>query len=147
MKLCQANNLDGENLYYKWEASRFNNGPARAFTIKEIPELRAAIAKSQKKDTPATKNIMRSKLSGQQSRRFAASAGKGGRPILGSQTSTPVKPAARAQDGFDLSRVEEKRTVVAGPSRVTFAALPQDESARKKRACEWFLASFRSELC
>ncbi|TBU48523.1 DNA polymerase alpha, subunit B [Dichomitus squalens] len=147
VKLCQANNLDGENLYYKWEAARFNSGPPRPFTIKEIPELKAEIVKGQRKETPATKKVARGLLSGTQSRNFAATVGRGGRPNLSGQASTPVKSVVRAQDGFDLSRVE-KRVPVPGPSRVAFVGPSQEEVARKKRAYHYMYekVSERSEV-
>ncbi|TBU41949.1 hypothetical protein BD309DRAFT_226014 [Dichomitus squalens] len=133
---------------WKWEAARFDSGPPRAFTIKEIPEIKAEIVKGQRKETPATKKVARGLLSGTQSRKFAATVGRGGRPNLSGQADTPVKSVVHAQDGFDLSRVEEKRASVPGPSRVAFVGPSQDKVARKKRAYRYMYENVpeRSEV-
>ena len=130
-------NCTGEDLYYKWEAIRFNRGPAQPFSLKDLQEVKAKINRDMMKNA-MTKKLMKSSLSGPQSRQFGMSPARGSRPAVGSAGSpgTPLKPARR-QDGFDITRMQDVKAPVAGPSRVTFVGPATGEAAYKKRACEW----------
>ena len=138
MKVCQANNLSGESLFYKWEATRFNRGPASQFTIKDIHDVRAQILREVRKRTDVAKKFTRGSLSGPQSRGFAASSSRTGRPNQGVPTATPVKPAVRPQDGFNMSSRVEKKAVATGPSRVEVVPPLSDETARQNSSCKCF---------
>ena len=138
-------NYDGESFFYKWEALRFNRGPIQ-FSSEDLDDMRKSIrdeiAKSKARND-VNKMFTRGNLFGLQSRNFAATALRGSsKPnISGSAVVTPMKPKpspmVRPQDGFDMSRVEDKQTPVAGPSRVTYIGPATDEDGRKRRACEW----------
>ncbi len=137
MKLCQNHNISGENLFYRWEAVKFNRGPSSGqFSSDDVQELRKAIQRDVAKANVG-KKFARGNLSGLQSRNFGSTPVKSGaRPAANGAMGTPIKPMVRPQDGFDLSRVEEKVAPVAGPSRVTFVGPSTGEEERKKRACE-----------
>ncbi|KAI1790115.1 DNA polymerase alpha, subunit B [Ganoderma leucocontextum] len=148
VKVCQANNMTGEDLFYKWEATRYNRGPAPQLTLKDIHDVRAQIQRDVRMRNNVAKRFTRGSLSGPQSRGFAMSS-RGVRSNLGGSTGTPVKPAVRPQDGFDTSRLE-KNVSIAGPSRsrVTIVGPPTDEAARQKRSYHYMYekVSERSEL-
>ncbi|KAI0349482.1 DNA polymerase alpha, subunit B [Trametes cingulata] len=152
VKLCQIHNLSGEDLWYKWEAVRFNRGPSQ-FTLKDVAEVKAKIHRDLVKANVA-KKFARGNLAGPQSRQFGMPQARGGgRPNLGAGMGgvgpgTPAKQQVRVQDGFDLPRMEEWKGPVAGPSRVNFVGPPTDEEARKKRAYRYMYekVSERSEV-
>ncbi len=129
--------MTGEALFFKWEAMRYNRGPAPQLTLKDIHDVRAQIQRDVRMKNVA-KKFTRGSLSGPQSRGFAASANRTVRPNFGGPTGTPVKPVVRAQDGFDIGSRLEKKDPAAGPSRVTIVAPPADKAAHQRRSCEWF---------
>ena len=45
--------MGGEDLYYKWEAHRFNRGPTSQFTMKECVSLPASLSASARELTRA----------------------------------------------------------------------------------------------
>ncbi|KAI0770357.1 DNA polymerase alpha, subunit B [Fomes fomentarius] len=149
VKLCQNHNISGENLFYRWEAVKFNRGPSSGqFSSDDVQELRKAIQRDVAKANVG-KKFARGNLSGLQSRNFGSTPVKSGaRPAANGAMGTPVKPMVRPQDGFDLSRVEEKVAPVAGPSRVTFIGPSTGEEERKKRAYRYMYEkiSERSEV-
>ena len=138
VKLCQANNLSGESLFYKWEATRFNRGPTSQFTLEDVQDVRAQIQREARKRVDIAKKFTRGSLSGPQSRGFATSSSRAGRPHLSSSINTPVKSAVRPQDGFNMSSRVAKKATAAGPSRVAVVPQPTDETARQKPSCECF---------
>ncbi|KAI0754917.1 DNA polymerase alpha, subunit B [Daedaleopsis nitida] len=146
VKLCQQHNINGEDLFFKWEAVRFSRGPTQ-FSLGDIQEIKKSMQRDLMKANVA-KKFARGNLSGPQSRNFGATPVKTGvRPtVMG--TPTPIKPMMRPQDGFDLSRVAEKVLPVAGPSRVAFVGPSLDEESRKKRAYRYMYekVSERSEV-
>ncbi|KAI0766425.1 DNA polymerase alpha, subunit B [Trametes elegans] len=152
-KVCQNNNISGEDLFYKWEVVRMKD-PHSHFALRHLADIKAMIHRDLVKAT-ATKKFSSGNLSGLQSRQFGVPPGRGGgRPGLnagaGSRGGMPGTPAkqVRAQDGFDLPRAEERKVPVAGPSRVNFVGPPTDEDARKKRSYRYMYekVSERSEV-
>ncbi|KAM5535085.1 hypothetical protein V8D89_011313 [Ganoderma adspersum] len=145
VKVCQANNMSGEDLFFKWEAMRYNRGPAPQFTLKDIHDVRAQIQRDIKKNTIA-KKFTRGSLSGPQSRGFAASVNR--RPNVVGPTATPAKSAVRSQDGFDMGLRLEKKPPEVGPSRVTVEGLPNDKASHQKRSYHYMYekVSERSEV-
>ena len=135
VNLCHTHNLTGEALFYKWGAMRFNRGPSQ-FTMNDVVELKGIIQRDLSKAN-IMKKLARPTLSGLQSRSLGSTPVKSNaRSALRGPMGTPMKPVVRPQDGFDLTRLEEKVVPVAGPSRVTFVGPSEDDQARKKRACE-----------
>ncbi|PIL22596.1 hypothetical protein GSI_15285 [Ganoderma sinense ZZ0214-1] len=148
VKVCQANNMSGQDLFFKWEAMRYNRGPTAPVTVQDIHDVRAQIQRDVKRSSVA-KKFTRGSLSGPQSRGFAASANRAGRSNLGGPTTTPVKPVVRAQDGFDLgSRSEKNFGSDGGSSRVTFLGPSADDAARRKGSYRYMYekVSERSEV-
>ncbi|KAI0335848.1 DNA polymerase alpha, subunit B [Cubamyces sp. BRFM 1775] len=150
VKVCQMHNFTGEDLYFKWEAIRFNRGPAQ-FSLKDLQEVKAKINRDMMKNA-MTKKLMKGNLSGPQSRQFGMSPARGSRSAVGggagaASPGTPMKPMRR-QDGFDLARMQDIKTPVAGPSRVAFVGPATDEAAYKKRAYRYMYekVSERSEV-
>ena len=136
MKICQTHNLSGEDLFFKWEAIRFNQGPSQ-FAIEDLQEVKNRIQRDLAKAN-AAKKLMRGSLMGRQSRQLVSTPGKSNpRSSLSGPMGTPIRPMVRPQDGFDMSRLEEKVAPIAGPSRVAYVGPPEDEEAAKKRACEF----------
>ncbi|KAL7279908.1 hypothetical protein ACG7TL_006317 [Trametes sanguinea] len=151
VKVCQMHNLDGERLWYKWEAIRFNRGPSQ-FSLKDLQELKAQLSRDLLRNN-AAKKLTRGNLSGPQSRQFGMPQIRGGRMgfgVVGSPARMPGTPVkqARPQDGFDLPRMQESKVPVAGPSRVTYVGPSLDQDARKKRAYRYMYekVSERSEV-
>lgn len=132
VKICQANNMSGETLFFKWEAMRYNRGPAPQLTLKDIHDVRAQIQRDIKKNTIA-KKFTRGSLSGPQSRGFAS---VNRRPNVVGPAATPAKSVVRSQDGFDMGSRLEKKPLEVGPSRVTVGGLPNDKTSHQKRSCE-----------
>ena len=144
VKVCRSHNLSGEDFGYKLQAFRYNSGTSTVsveLTAAELDGLRKQIQQEASR-AGLSKAFGRANLTGLQSRNFGRTPVKGGmrQGVSGPLAATPVKvklePAARPQDGFDMSGIEEKRMPVAGPSRVTFVGPAMDEAARRKRACE-----------
>ncbi|KAI0720520.1 DNA polymerase alpha, subunit B [Cerioporus squamosus] len=133
VKICQMHNLSGEDLFYKWEAVRFNQGPGQ-LGMEDLQEVKTRIQRDLAKAN-AAKKLLRGNLFGPQSRQFGSTPVKSSaRSSLSGPMGTPSRPMVRPQDGFDMSRLEEKVVPVAGPSRVTFVGPSTDEDARKARA-------------
>ena len=86
------------------------------------------------------KLMSRGRLSGPQSRNFAASAQRGivrpSLPTAGILAKPELASIVRSQDGLDLSRNQ-----VAGSSRVAFVGPATDGASRKKRSCKWSLST------
>ncbi|CDO75324.1 hypothetical protein BN946_scf184848.g1 [Trametes cinnabarina] len=145
VKVCQMHNLTGERLFYKWEAIRFNRGPAQ-FSLKDLQEVKAQLSRELAKNN-AAKKLTGGHLTGPQSRQFGIPQVRGGRVGFGAVRGMPVKQM-RPQDGFDLSRVQESKYPIAGQSRVTFVGPSMDEGSRKKRAYRYMYekVSERSEV-
>ena len=141
VKICETHNCNGDDIFFKWEALRFNLGPSQ-FSTKDLEDVRREIQKDLSKRASLNKMLARGKLSGLQSRNFASTPTKSGTrptiggPLPGSPMTPKTIPIVRPQDGFNMSRIEEKKVPVAGPSRVAFVGPSTDEKARKKRACE-----------
>ncbi|RDX53350.1 DNA polymerase alpha, subunit B [Lentinus brumalis] len=134
VKICQMHNLSGEDLFYKWEAVRFNQGPGQ-LGMEDLQEVKTRIQRDLAKAN-AAKKLMRGNLSGRLSRQFASTPVKStARSSLSGPMGTPVRPV-RPQDGFDMSRLEEKVVSpagLAGPSRVSFVGPSTDDDALKTR--------------
>ncbi|RPD62451.1 DNA polymerase alpha, subunit B [Lentinus tigrinus ALCF2SS1-7] len=153
VKICQTHNLSGEDLFYKWEAQRFNQGPGQ-LAMADLQEVKNRIQRDLIKAN-AAKRLTRGNLMGRQSKTFGGTPVKGNVNVNGNNAraglGTPGRMAmamARPQDGFDMSKMEEKVAPVAGPSRVAFVGPSADEEAQKKRAYRYMYekVSERSEV-
>ncbi|KAI0916967.1 hypothetical protein AcW1_007714 [Taiwanofungus camphoratus] len=146
VKICQNFNMSAADVHYKWEAMQFGTSVPKQLNADSVQALRAKcqsdLAKANAKKQQARANLM-----GPLSRNLAGGLGRSGARLNVDVKRTPVKPAARRQDGFGVPLGEERRMPVAGPSKVAFVGPNIDEESRKKRAYRYMYekVSERSE--
>ena len=146
VKTCQQLNMSGEDLFFKWEAMRFNRGPSQ-FSVTDVNDIKKSVRDAQLR-MGVSKRMAKGALAGPQSRNFASTPVKSGvRSNPNGPMGTPIKPMVRPQDGFDLSRMEEKVVPAAGPSRVAFVGPSEDEEERKRRSCEYRVVNDDAPTC
>jgi DNA polymerase alpha subunit B len=138
--MCQMFGLSATALQYKWEALSFSSTRSISiFTVDSCAALKAKcqrdkaaeLAKANKgpgrAPMPGNMDIARGRMGG--SAKFGSAKLDGtlkvGLPPVKSSTSSP---------GLG----DEKRHGIAGPSKVSFKGLKNDEVSRKKRACEFY---------
>ena len=147
VKTCQQLNMSGEDLFFKWEAMRFNRGPSQ-FSVTDVNDIKKSVLREAQARMGVSKRMAKGALAGPQSRNFASTPVKSGvRSNPNGPMGTPIKPMVRPQDGFDLSRMEEKVVPAAGPSRVTFVGPSEDEEERKRRTCEYRVVIDDTRTC
>lgn len=141
MSMCQIYNITPEDLFYKWEASKFNTRSLRS-DVEPIFSMEVANAlKKELQQKLASENAKTQKANRAWAKDSVASTNRnprfgGFKRNLVPQAGIPVK----VERGADkMLKTEQELPNVAGPSKVTFKGPKKDEASRKKRACEFVL--------
>ncbi|TFK48691.1 DNA polymerase alpha, subunit B [Heliocybe sulcata] len=137
INLCKNFHISPEELYYKWEAIKYNSsGPSiTIFTADSVKQIKVKIQRDALNEQ--TKQKPRAQLNGTMSR------GKGPVPGLSSRVGTPMK-----KHWSGTVPAPSASAAVAGPSRVKFVGPSNDPEAVKKRAYRYMYEkiSERSEV-
>lgn len=135
--LCQNYNMNGYDLYYKWEAMEYNvPASERVFNADTIAALKGHIDRTSSQQN-AKKLSTKSNMSG----------------LLSKNLNSRTLPAGRSlKFGNRLAASASVRTpdlkrggaASAGPSKVRFVAYRMDEASRKERKCRCLFLTWLS---
>ncbi len=136
--MCQMFGLSAKDLQYKWEALSFNS--THSISIFTMDSCAALKAKCQRDKTAEQAKSNKGSGRAPMPRNMDMARGLVGGPVkFGSahldgalNVGLPPLKSLAGATGFG----DEKRNGIAGPSKVTFKGLENDEVSRKRRACE-----------
>ena len=120
--MCQIFNLSAEDLFYKWEASRFNSGNIRSFASLTLESAKMLRSQLQRELTSTNNKSSNTKPS-----------------VTGPVRRDVVFPSGmsfKPKPGISIKSETNVASGLAGPSNVSFKGPKNDLMSRNNRACE-----------
>jgi DNA polymerase alpha subunit B len=136
--MCQIFNLTPENLLWKWEALSYSSTSSfSTFSMDSAHNLKTQIQREMAAEN-SRKQKVQSNLNGSMSRgRIPGGMKPRGVSVHSKSTAMMSSKSMRPV----LGAVKQEIASIAGPSRVAFKGLDNDDASRKKRACKFGLGA------
>lgn len=131
-QLCQMYNMDGDSLFWTWEALNYGRGPGRQVTLGTVDEIKQKLQKDlQRKQqaTKANKPVL-------PTRNLNGLMRSGGNTNLLSRLGLSTQPKVEPQ-AVGIPSVGESSKSVYRSSAVQFAPLSDGSSLEDSRTCKF----------